>query len=183
MKRSSLIFLFISLLAQSALAKPEKLIVMVFDAMRPDYINRYDMKNFKKLQSISRNYKNAYVGHLFSETVVAHAAIPTGLAPKDLPWADDVMLDKKGKIEGKPGFYNVGDLSGETLLKLLENQVDKDHFLQTRVKKKLSGKVFSVGGKGYAAWIFGGPYADGIITHKKKMVCAHPLEKMFQTIL
>ncbi len=75
---------------------------MVFDQMRPDYIDRFDLGNFKRLRDSSRNYPEAYVGHLASQTIVSHLVIPTGLAPKDLPWQDDAIVDVEG-VMGKPG--------------------------------------------------------------------------------
>src|SRR5688572_19202600 len=73
--------------------RPDYVLVMVFDQMRPDYIDRFGLANFKRLRASSRNYPDAYVGHLSSQTVVAHMVIPTGLRPGALPWVDDVLVD------------------------------------------------------------------------------------------
>jgi len=81
--------------------KPDHLLVMVFDQMRPDYIDRFDLQNFKRLRGSSRHYPEAYVGHLASQTVVSHLVIPTGLPPKELPWLEDVLLDAEETL-GKP---------------------------------------------------------------------------------
>jgi hypothetical protein len=34
--------------------RPDHLVVMVFDQMRPDYIDRFDLKHFKRLRAASR---------------------------------------------------------------------------------------------------------------------------------
>jgi hypothetical protein len=125
---------------------PDHLMIMVFDQMRPDYIDRFDLKNFKRFRGSSRNYPEAYVGHLGSQTPVSHLVIPTGLLPKSLPWQDDALVDAKG-ILGKPGaVYEVGLLTIEQSWRFLE-QIPKDRFLASRVRDKFGGKVFAVGEK------------------------------------
>mgnify|MGYP001560630098 CR=1 FL=1 len=147
--------------------KPDHLIIMIFDAMRPDFVDRFGMKNFKRLQQMSRNYPQAYVGHLFSETVVAHAVIPTGLPPRLLPWDDDLFWDKDGRLGKGDAFYLTGNLSIEQHKQLL-GDLPSHVFLQSKLKNRFGGKVFAVGAKAYAASIFGGPHADGIVTFKKE---------------
>ena len=73
--------------------RPDHLVVMVFDQMRPDYIDRFNLEHFKRLRTSSRHYPEAYVGHLASQTIVSHLVIPTGLPPKGLPWLEDVLFD------------------------------------------------------------------------------------------
>ena len=121
----SLIFAAASIAAmavspRAAPAHPDHVLLMVFDQMRPDYIDRFGLANFKRLRSSSRNYPDAFVGHLSSQTVVAHMVIPTGLRPGALPWVDDVLVDNDGAI-GKPGLaYNTGRLSRPQAWQLLQ---------------------------------------------------------------
>ena len=56
----------------AARTKPDHVLVMVFDQMRPDYIDRFNLEHFKRLRASARNYPDAYVGHLASQTVVSH---------------------------------------------------------------------------------------------------------------
>jgi hypothetical protein len=49
-------------------AAPDHLVFMVFDQMRPDYVDRFGLENFKRLRASSRHYPDAYVGHLASQT-------------------------------------------------------------------------------------------------------------------
>jgi hypothetical protein len=145
--------------------RPDHLVVMVFDQMRPDYIDRYDLENFKRLRAKSRHYPEAYVGHLASQTVVSHLVIPTGLPPKDLPWLEDVVVDAEGAL-GKPNAaYKTDDLTRDQMWRLLE-RVPRGRFLQSRIQDAL-GPVFAIGEKNYAATVFGGPYASAIITLAK----------------
>src|SRR4051794_24143881 len=46
-----------------AAAPIERVMILVFDQMRPDYIDRFSLEHFKHLRAISRNYPDAYVGH------------------------------------------------------------------------------------------------------------------------
>src|SRR5262245_42535930 len=118
--------------------------------MRPDYIDRFGLAHFKRLRSLSRNYPEAYVGHLGSQTVVAHTVIPTGLRPADLPWVDEAFVDADGLL-GKPGLpYRTGRLSRAQYWQLLQ-RIPRDQFLQARIQDTLGGKVFAVGTKDYAA--------------------------------
>jgi hypothetical protein len=147
-------------------APPDHLVVMVFDQMRPDYVDRFDLANFKRLRSSSRHYPDAYVGHLGSQTVVAHAVIPTGLKPGALPWQDEAMVDLGGVL-GKPGAaYKTGDLSRAQLLRFLET-LPRSQFLAARVRDTLGGGVFAVGTKNYATVLLGGPHANAIVTLEK----------------
>ncbi len=149
-------------------SRPDHLIVMVFDQMRPDYINRFNLQNFKKLRAGGLNYPNAYVGHLGAETVVSHFVIASGLLPKEMPWQDEIYEDKKNLLgSGESSFFSTGSLSLEQLMTLMR-QVDKTKLLQSKIKTKFNeAKVFTIGQKNYAATVFGTPESDSIITFKK----------------
>ena len=151
---------------QGRRATPDHLIVMVFDQMRPDYIDRFDLPHFKQFRQSSRNYPDAYVGHLGSQTVVAHAVIPTGLRPGALPWQDEAMIDLDGVL-GIPGAaYRTGELTRPQLLRFLE-RLPRSQFLAARIRDTLGGRVLAVGSKNYATVLFGGPYANAIVTLEK----------------
>ena len=123
---------------------PDRLLVLVFDQMRPDYIDRFDLRNFQSFRASSRHYPEAYVGHLGSQTVVSHLVIPTGLLPKALPWQDDVMLDRAGTL-GKPdAAYETARLTREQFWKLLA-PIPASRHVGTRVRKKHGGKILASG--------------------------------------
>ena len=138
---------------------------MVFDQMRPDYIDRFDLPNFKRLRAGSRHYPEAYVGHLASQTIVSHLVIPTGMAPRDLPWQDDSFIDAAGVL-GKPGAaLDADELSQADLWRFLE-RIPRDRFLTARIAD-LRGPVFAAGEKAYAALAIGGPHASAVVTLRK----------------
>ena len=139
---------------------------MVFDQMRPDYIDRFNLEHFKRLRATSRHYPEAYVGHMASQTVVSHLVIPTGLAPKDLPWQEDVWLDTEGVIGPQNAAYDTGLITRDQYWQLMK-QVPRERFLTARLAGALGAPVFAVGEKDYAATIFGGPYASAIVTLSK----------------
>jgi type I phosphodiesterase/nucleotide pyrophosphatase len=147
-------------------AAPDHLMILVFDQMRADYIDRFGLENFKRLRASSRNYPEAYVGHLGSQTVVSHLVISTGLLPKSLPWQDDTLVDETGTL-GKPGaVYETTSLTLKQFWQLL-TRIPTEQFLASRIRDKFGGKVFAVGEKNYAAEVFGTPAADAIITLTK----------------
>jgi hypothetical protein len=140
--------------------------VLVFDQMRPDYIDRFDLRNFRRLRASARDYPEAYVGHLGSQTVVSHLVISTGLLPKMLPWQDDVVVDKAGAL-GKPNAaYETGRLSREQLWTLLKS-VPSTTYLPYRIRARTGRKVIAIGEKDYAALVMGTPTADAIVTLTK----------------
>ena len=168
-----LIFLAAALVAPAACnrtpppssAKPDRVVIMVFDQMRPDYIDRFNLENFKRLRAAARHYPDAYIGHLASQTIVSHLVIPTGMAPRELPWQDDAFVDVVGVL-GKPGAaYDADELSREQSWRFLE-RIPRERFLPARINDSL-GPVFAVGEKDYAAETFGGPYASSIVTLEK----------------
>ena len=146
-------------------AAPDRVVIMVFDQMRPDYIDRFNLEHFKRLRASARDYPDAYIGHLASQTVVSHLVIPTGMAPRELPWQDDAFIDVAGVL-GKPGgAYDADELSREQIWQFLE-RIPRDRFLPARITDAL-GPVFAVGEKDYAAETFGGPHASAVVTLAK----------------
>jgi len=147
-------------------AKADHLVVLVFDAMRPDYVDRFDLPNFKRLRGLSREYVNGYVGHIGAETVVSHLVLPSGRLPRDLPWQDEAYVDHAGLL-GTPGkTYATGGLKAEQFQTLMK-QVPAEAFITGRMKKVHGGRVFSVAQKYYAAHVFGTPAVDTVVTMLK----------------
>lgn len=146
---------------------PERLVVLVFDQFRPDYIDRYDLENFKRLRARSTEYMNAYVGHLPSVTIISHPVLNLGLMPRDLPWHDNVMKDPSGAL-GQPGlFYDTHRLSVQQFRTLMEG-LPSDRSLHVAAKQANPGRTFVVAEKHYAALTFGLPAADSIVTMRKE---------------
>ncbi len=146
---------------------PNRLIVMVFDAMKPEYIDRFNLTHFKKLRSLSKNYHNAYLGYIGAETSVSHLVLPYGRKPKDLPIQDDIIFDSDGKLGSTGAFYSTGGLSIDQLRTLMASMPENTD-LGSQLKKKFGGKTIAIGEKNYATTEFGTLSADSIITMKKE---------------
>lgn len=156
---------------------PKRVMVLVFDQMRPDFVQKYGLKNFQWLANNSVQFPNAYVGHLGSLTVVSHAVISTGKLPRHLPWHDDLMKDVKGTLGKKNAFYSTLHLSQDQYFSLLKD-VSPSSLAQQLKKAPFPvpadfpedaplptwGKVVAIGQKFYATMVFGGPAADAIVT-------------------
>ena len=57
------------------------------------------------------NFKNAYLGHMASETVVSHNVMTSGMLPKNMGWADEWYRDVDGVL-GTPGdMYVSGSMT------------------------------------------------------------------------
>lgn len=165
MKKTLLLSILFTVFSSNILAaakKPDHLMIMVFDQMRPDYIDRFDLKNFKRLRGMSTDYVNAVTGSLASVTVVSHAVITTGVLPKNLPWGDNGMVDKRGILGEKNKEYDTLVLSQDQLLKGLAS-LNQNEVLSGILTKKLKRPVFSAGQKHYATIDMGGPSAKSII--------------------
>lgn len=145
---------------------PDRLMILVFDQMRPDYIDRFDLQHFKKFRAASRHFPNAYVGHLGSQTVVSHLVIPTGLLPRQLPWQDNVFVDRAGTLGKAGAVYDTGRLTREQYWTLLAALPDRA-FLASRLRQQTGRKVIAIGEKDYATLLLGTPAADAIITLAK----------------
>lgn len=136
---------------------PKRLLVLVFDQMRPDFVGKFGLKNFQALEKRAIRFPQAYVGHLGSLTVVSHAVMSTGRLPKNLPWRDDLMKDVEGLLGKKGAYYATTELSQNQYFSLLERVKG------TSLASQL-GETFAIGQKFYSAMVFGGPAANSIIT-------------------
>src|SRR5918912_2209737 len=100
-KKVILLLAFIAALAGCAstpppVAKnPQRVLIVVFDQMRPEYAERFRMKNVLDLQKSGVNFTNGYLGHLASETVVSHNVMVSGLFPKNMGWVDEAYRDTR----------------------------------------------------------------------------------------
>lgn len=144
-----------------ATASPRRVLFLVFDQMRPDYVDRFNLKHFKTIRQQSAHYKNALVGHSASITIVSHMVMTSGLYPKDLPWTDDFYQNFKGLLGSAQRTYTPSDFTEEQFLKVLET-IPAEHSLVHALKEKNPGKVYFIGQKKYATITFAGTRADSI---------------------
>jgi hypothetical protein len=143
--------------------KKQRVMVLIFDQMRAEYIDRFDMKNFKRAQSFGINFENGIVGHLESNTIISHPVVQTGKLPKHLPWGTHAMKDVHGYLGKKNAYYSPFGLSTTQWLDL-HKRTSGDSSLIARVKTKYKGPTLAVAQKKYAAVNYGGPYADSIVS-------------------
>ena len=82
----------------------QRVVFIVLDQLRPDFIDAFDMENVKALMAGGANFPNAYLGHMGSETVVSHNVMTSGMLPKHMGWADEWFRDADGVLgtAGRP---------------------------------------------------------------------------------
>jgi predicted AlkP superfamily pyrophosphatase or phosphodiesterase len=73
--------------------RPSRVLIVVIDAFRPDYIERFDMQNVKALMNRGTSFPNGIVGHMAAETVISHSVMTNGLFPKNMGWSNEVYRD------------------------------------------------------------------------------------------
>ena len=49
---------------------PKRVLILVLDQFRPDYVDTFGMTNVRALMRDGVNFPNAYLGHMASETVI-----------------------------------------------------------------------------------------------------------------
>ena len=81
--------LFVASAPAQAADPPKRVLILVLDQLRPDYVNTFDMTNVKRLMHDGVSFDNAYLGHMASETVISHNVITSGQLPKDMGWGDE----------------------------------------------------------------------------------------------
>jgi hypothetical protein len=93
-------------------AHPTRVMIVLFDQMVPQYADQFKMPNFRKLRGAGTNFKNAHLGYMASETVIAHNVITSGQLPKHMGWVDEAYRDA-GNLLGKgvDAMHITGDLS------------------------------------------------------------------------
>ena len=91
---------------------PTRVLIVLFDQMIPQYANQFDMPNFRELRNEGTNFRNAYLGYMASETVIAHNVITSGQLPKHMGWVDEAYRDADNLLgKGAGAMHITGDLS------------------------------------------------------------------------
>ena len=75
---------FGSVAAEGKQKTPKRVLIVLFDQMRPEYADRFDMPNFRRLRDQGTNFDKAYLGYMGSETVISHNVIVSGQLPKHM---------------------------------------------------------------------------------------------------
>jgi len=140
----------------AAAAKPTRVVFIVLDQLRPEFIDAFDMDNVKALMAGGANYRNAYLGHMASETVVSHNVMTSGMLPKNMGWSDEWYRDVGGVL-GDPGdMYVSGSMSQPQFDALItaKGYPKLSDYLNAKYPDKV---VATVGEKNYAVYSMGGP--------------------------
>ena len=86
---------------------PSRVLIIVLDHMRPDFVDRFDMHNVRALMRHGVNFERAILGHMAATTVVSHNVITSGLFPKHMGWTNEVFRDVDDVLGGGAGAYHV----------------------------------------------------------------------------
>jgi hypothetical protein len=86
---------------------PTRVLIIVMDQMRPEYVERFDMENVAALMGGGVNFRRAILGHMAAETVISHNVMTSGMLPKRMGWANEVMRDADDVFGATEGEYVV----------------------------------------------------------------------------
>ncbi|MFC4161283.1 alkaline phosphatase family protein [Chitinimonas lacunae] len=146
--------------AIAAPAKPKRVLIAVFDQMKPDYIERFGMDNLKKLRDEGVHFKDGHLGHMASETVISHNVMVSGQFPKNMGWTDEAFRDSRNLLgKGKNAIWTTGSLSREQFATLIKdaNYPKLADYLHTA---QPGSKFIVVGEKDYAVESVAAPTGD-----------------------
>ncbi len=143
--------------------RPTRVVQIVLDQLRPEFVEAFDMENVERLMRSGANYRNAYLGHMASETVISHNVMTSGMLPKHMGWSDEWYRDTAGLLGPVNGRYVSGSMSAAQF----------DTLVTAKGYPKLADylhaafpgtTVAAIGEKNYAVHTMGGPGADMRIT-------------------
>jgi hypothetical protein len=130
-----------------------RVLIVLFDQMIPQYADQFAMPNFRKLRSQGADFTKAYLGYMASETVMAHNVITSGLEPRNMGWTDEAYRDVDNVFgKGANAMHITGDLSLADFA-TLEKDADGVAYpkLADYLHSKYPGSKFiTVGEKSYA---------------------------------
>lgn len=143
--------------------RPTRVVQIVLDQLRPEFIEAFDMENVQALMAGGASYPNAYLGHMASETVVSHNVMTSGMLPKHMGWSDEWFRDVDGVIGPPNEHYVTGSMDQTQFDALIE---DKGYpkladYLNDTYPDKV---VATIGVKPYAVHTYGGPGSEIRIT-------------------
>ncbi len=136
--------------ATESVHRPTKVLIVLFDQMRPEYADRFDMPNFRMLRGEGTNFRNAYLGYMGSETVIAHNVLVSGQQPRHMGWVDEAYRDTKNLLgAGENQMWTTGELTYDQFGTLIQDAAYPK--LADYLQRSQPGKKFIVvGQKAYA---------------------------------
>jgi hypothetical protein len=141
-------------------ARPHRVLIVVMDQMRPEYVDQFDMDNVRRLQQQGVDYRRAYLGHMASETVVSHNVMVSGQYPKHQGWSDEAYRDTKNLLGGGAGkMWVTGDLT-QAQFNTIVADADYPKLADYLHAAQPGTKFAVVGEKSYAVESIAAPNAD-----------------------
>ncbi|MET1058610.1 MAG: alkaline phosphatase family protein [Nocardioides sp.] len=137
----------------------QRVVFIVLDQLRPEFIKAFDMKNVQALMRGGTSFPNAYLGHMGSETVVSHNVMTSGQLPKHMGWADEWFNDPDGVL-GVPGTHYVTGSMAQTQFDALIQDKGYPKLADYLKSEHPGSTVATVGEKNYAVYSMGGPGSD-----------------------
>jgi hypothetical protein len=135
-----------------------RVLIVLFDQMLPQYADQFAMPNFRRLRGSGTYYKQAYLGYMASETVIAHNVITSGLRPNHMGYTDEAYRDHANIFgKGVDAMHITGDLSLADFATVEKRSTVEGQPGQSYPKladylhaARPGGKFISVGEKSYA---------------------------------
>jgi hypothetical protein len=147
---------------------PKRVLVMILDQFRPDYVDTFDMPNVRKLMRDGVSFRNAYLGHMASETVISHNVITSGHLPRTMGWADEAFRDSDNVLgAGSNSMWISGSLTRDQFNSLIAHggyPKLPDYLHAARP----GTEYIVVGEKNYAAFSSSGPTGDITVTFSSR---------------
>lgn len=145
--------------------RPDRVVVILVDALSREIVDRYDMQHARQLMVDGVSAKHAVLGHVGSVTVVTHNVITSGLLPKNMGWSSEGYRDVDGTLSGFSSnpYWFTSDWSRDQMF-AVQTSVGGQRLPDYLHEMRPGSKVITVSPKGYAAWGFGGPSSDIIVT-------------------
>ncbi|HYJ60227.1 MAG TPA: alkaline phosphatase family protein [Actinomycetota bacterium] len=84
-------------------ATPSRVLLLVIDGMRADYLDRYDLPNLEALRASGVGFSRSQVGYMSSITVISHNVIASGQLPKHQGWSNEIFRDTENALGGGAG--------------------------------------------------------------------------------
>ena len=153
----------LSTAAQAERGTPTRVLYVVLDSLRPEFIDAYDMENVKALIDGGVNFPRAYLGHMASETVISHNVMTSGQLPKHMGWSDEWYRDTEGVLGARGQQYVSGSMSREQFDTLISHAgyPKIQDYLQDAFPRRITAVV---GQKAYAVNSMGGSATDIEVT-------------------
>jgi Type I phosphodiesterase / nucleotide pyrophosphatase len=144
--------------------KPKRVLIIVVDQLRPDVVDKFDMRNVRALMRHGVDFENAYLGHMASETVITHNVITSGRLPKNMGWSDEAFRDSDNVLGvTKDSMWITGSLTRDQFNALIsaKGYTKLADYLHARFP---GTKFIAAGQKDYAVHTSNGPTGDISVT-------------------